>query len=427
MKKRNSPETEFGSRTLIYSMLVSAYFFSYFFRVSSSVSLPIIAGEWGMSASLVGLISSLYFYAYAFMQPVSGALNDRFGPMKVVSLGMATSGVGALVFAFAPTPFVLGIGRLLTGLGLAPMLSGVLVFQSHSFPVDRYSFYSGITYTVGNLGAVVSVAPLAFALDEFGRKNVFVLLSLMNFLLAVMLISKRREDPVANMDTMGNRSSFVENLKSSFRKIGHSTQLKLMLVLWGVSFGALMSLQGLWAVSWYQVSYGISHGSASAWSTLISVGVMLGNFAGAYIARPSRYRRIAIVSSCLSYGLAWCIFWISMRSRLPIALPGVMGFILGVSAGISYDHLTAGVNDLSAREYGGSLFGGMNLFTFISVIAFQWGTGAFLQFFSTGSVGIYDPGAYSKTFGIVTFMVIMSLLALPFLKSFQNGKGSKLI
>ena len=93
MKKRNSPETEFGSRTLIYSMLVSAYFFSYFFRVSSSVSLPIIAGEWGMSASLVGLISSLYFYAYAFMQPVSGALNDRFGPMKVVSLGMATSGV----------------------------------------------------------------------------------------------------------------------------------------------------------------------------------------------------------------------------------------------------------------------------------------------------------------------------------------------
>ncbi|HPI98307.1 MAG TPA: MFS transporter, partial [Synergistales bacterium] len=69
---------------LLYCLLISAYFFSFFFRVSASVVLPELASRWGMSATLTGFISSLYFYAYALMQPLSGNLNDRFGPLRVV-------------------------------------------------------------------------------------------------------------------------------------------------------------------------------------------------------------------------------------------------------------------------------------------------------------------------------------------------------
>ncbi len=294
MSEREAMISNNKGKIPIYCLLVSAYFFSYFFRVSASVSLPAISTEWGMSASLVGFISSLYFYAYAFMQPISGALNDRFGPLRIVSLGMLTTGIGALLFGFASNPTMLGVGRLLTGFGLAPMLSGVLVYQSHSFHRDKYSFFSGITYTLGNFGAVISVAPLAFALDEFGRRNVFVFLAFLNFALAASLIAFRRRDPVISIDGKIERKGFLDNLKNSFRKILRSRQLKLMLVLWGTSFGALMSLQGLWAVSWYQTSYGVSYGTASLWSTLISIGVMVGNFVGAYIARPARLRLPAL-------------------------------------------------------------------------------------------------------------------------------------
>ena len=426
MSEREAMISNNKGKIPIYCLLVSAYFFSYFFRVSASVSLPAISTEWGMSASLVGFISSLYFYAYAFMQPISGALNDRFGPLRIVSLGMLTTGIGALLFGFASNPTMLGVGRLLTGFGLAPMLSGVLVYQSHSFHRDKYSFFSGITYTLGNFGAVISVAPLAFALDEFGRRNVFVFLAFLNFALAASLIAFRRRDPVISIDGKIERKGSLDNLKNSFRKILRSRQLKLMLVLWGTSFGALMSLQGLWAVSWYQTSYGVSYGTASLWSTLISIGVMVGNFVGAYIARPARLRLPAITVSCVSYGVSWVFFWFSMRSRLPILIPGLVGFFLGFFAGITYDHLTAGVNDLAARGRGGSLFGGMNLFTFISVIIFQSGTGFLMQRFSSSGGAEIDLAAFNSTFGIVTLLVIISLVALPFLKSF-SGQGGEVL
>ncbi|MDD4826591.1 MFS transporter [Mesotoga sp.] len=426
MNKNESVLSTSGSKLSIYALLVSAYFFSYFFRVSASVSLPIVSAEWGMSASLVGFISSLYFYAYAFMQPISGALNDRFGPLRIVSFGMLTSGIGALLFGFAANPVMLGTGRLLTGLGLAPMLSGVLVFQSHSFHRDKYSFFSGITYTLGNFGAVISVAPLAFALDRFGRRNVFILLAVLNFVLAASLIILRRRDPVTTAGNTTERSSFIDNLKDSFRKIFKSRRLKLMLILWGTSFGSLMALQGLWAVTWYQSAYGVSYGTASLWSTLISIGVMVGNFAGAYIARPARLRLTAIIVSCVSYGAAWIVFWLSMKSQLPIPVPGIVGFFLGFCAGVTYDHLTAGVNDLAMKGRGGSLFGGMNLFTFISVIIFQSGTGFLVQRFSSSGGAEAQIRAFNSTFGIVTLLVIISLVALPFLKSFSEQRGDVL-
>ncbi len=256
----------------LYILLVSAYFFSYFFRVSSSVVMPVLSSEWGMSASLVGFISSLYFYMYAFMQPISGALNDKFGPTYVVSAGIFLTGIGALLFGFAPNPLILSIGRLLTGLGLAPMLSGVLVYQANKFPKNTYAFFSGITYTIGNFGAVISVAPLAFAISSFGRNIVFAFLAIINVVLAILIFSKRKNDPILNHRRKNENldsTPLIKQMSFAIKKIARTRQLLLMLVLWGISFGSLMSLQGLWAVSWYQSSYGITANEASTWATLI--------------------------------------------------------------------------------------------------------------------------------------------------------------
>lgn len=407
---------------LVYSMLVAAYFFSYFFRVSSSVVLPDLATKWGMSASLVGLISSLYFYTYALMQPLSGALNDRFGSVIVVSMGMAVTGIGALMFGLAPNPFILAVGRLLTGLGLAPMLSGVLVFQSGRFPKEKYAFLSGITYTVGNFGAVISVAPLALAIATWNRGPVFIVLAVVNFMLAASLLMKRKADPIYDRKVSVKPVNVFTQLRIAFKKIGKTKQLKMMIILWAVSFGSLMSLQGLWSVSWFKTAYDISSKTASFWATLIGVGVMLGNFLGANIASEVTKRKKAISLACSFYGLLWIALWIIIKIHLPISVVGLTAFLLGISAGISYVHLTAGVNDLAANGNGGSLFGAMNLFTFTGVIIFQWGTGFILQFFPAAQKGVYTSEGYLITFGIVVILVLTSLIAVKFLKPFDELK-----
>jgi len=412
----------------LYVLLVAAYFFSYFFRVSSSVVMPVLASEWGMNASLVGFISSLYFYMYAFMQPISGALNDKFGPTYVVSAGIFVTGIGALLFGFAPNPLVLSIGRLLTGLGLAPMLSGVLVYQANRFPKNKYAFFSGITYTVGNFGAVISVAPLAFAISSFGRNMVFVFLAVINVILAVLIFSRRKDDPIlshrkkkVNVDS----TPLIKQMGFAIKKIFKTKQLIFMLVLWGISFGSLMSLQGLWAVSWYQTSYGISSNEASSWATLIGIGVMLGNFFGAHIARDSKSRKKVIAIACSVYSISWLVLLLGIYSHVSVIVVGILGCILGLAAGVSYVHLTAGVNDISPAGKNGALFGMMNFFVFVCVIVFQWGTGVILQNFPGMTEGIYTHEGYMVTFTVVTVLALVSLFALLFIRSFSDFKGDE--
>jgi len=412
----------------LYVLLVSAYFFSYFFRVSSSVVMPVLSSEWGMSASLVGFISSLYFYMYAFMQPISGALNDKFGPTYVVSAGIFITGIGALLFGFAPNPLILSIGRLLTGLGLAPMLSGVLVYQANTFPKNKYAFFSGITYTVGNFGAVISVAPLAFAISSYGRNMVFAFLAIINVALAILIFSRRKSDPILNHRKKNeNRDStpLIKQMGFAIKKIIRTKQLILMLILWGVSFGSLMSLQGLWAVSWYQSSYGISSNEASTWATLIGIGVMLGNFIGAQISKDSSKRKRVISIFCTIYSFSWISLLLSIYLHAPIILVGILGCILGLAAGVSYVHLTAGVNDISPKGKNGALFGMMNFFVFVCVIVFQWGTGVVLQNFPGLNEGVYTHEGYMVTFTIVAVIALLSLFAVLFIKPFSNFRGDE--
>ncbi|NLI95812.1 MAG: MFS transporter, partial [Synergistaceae bacterium] len=85
---------------VLFGFLVMAYLLSFFFRVSAAVVLPRLASEIGMTAAMTGFISSLYYYAYAFVQPLCGSLNDRWGPLRVVGTGLSVTAAGAAIFMF---------------------------------------------------------------------------------------------------------------------------------------------------------------------------------------------------------------------------------------------------------------------------------------------------------------------------------------
>ena len=125
----------------LFGLLVMAYFLTFFFRVSAAVVLPRLASEMGMTAGMTGFVSSLYYYADASIQPLCGSMNDRWGPLRVVGAGLVVTAAGSALFMSASTPWTLAAGRLLTGLGLAPMFSGALVYQATAFPAHRYAFY----------------------------------------------------------------------------------------------------------------------------------------------------------------------------------------------------------------------------------------------------------------------------------------------
>ena len=405
----------------MYILLIISFFLSNFYRISTSVVLPDLALQWGISATATGVISAIFFYAYAFAQPFCGLLNDTHGPIKIAFWGMALTAVGTMMMSLAPSAVLFAIGRLFSGLGLAPMLSGALVLQSNCFHRAKYATFTGITYTVGNIGAIVSVAPLNWLVNQYSFRSVFLGLALLCILIAMLLFFKIKNYSKNYIIKQKCREgSFLHQLCSAFRHVFQSRQLKTMLLLWMVICGTIMSFQGLWAVQWFKVAFHVPFNNASFWATLIGIGVATGNFLGGQISRLIPSRRKIIIFFSLSFAVLWLLEWSLLRYHWSLPLVGIVGLLLGICAGVEYTQLTAGLNELAPRGNGGGIFGVINCLVFISVAFFQFVSGLLVDAFS-GQPGV-SPVGFSNTYAIIITIVLLSQLSLPFLKKFNSEK-----
>ena len=89
----------------------------------SLVAVPVlateIAGEAGVSASLVGLYTSLIFGAAMFTSAASGGVIHRLGPVRTNQMGLVFSAT-ALLLALTANPWWLALSAVLIGAGYGP-------------------------------------------------------------------------------------------------------------------------------------------------------------------------------------------------------------------------------------------------------------------------------------------------------------------
>src|SRR6476469_3464878 len=74
------------------------YFYQYALRSAPSVMMPQLTEAFGVSALGVSAIVGMFYYGYSPFSRVAGAAIDRFGARRIVPLGAALVGVGALLF-----------------------------------------------------------------------------------------------------------------------------------------------------------------------------------------------------------------------------------------------------------------------------------------------------------------------------------------
>ncbi|WP_281745672.1 MFS transporter [Thermanaerovibrio acidaminovorans] len=403
-----------GWPVVLYVVLVAAYFMSNFFRVSPAVLLPRLAREMGMTAGVTGFISSLFFYAYGGVQPLCGSLNDRYGPMRIGALGMLICAVGTFMFSFADSPASLGVARMLTGLGLGPIFSGVLVHQAHGFPKERYPMLTGLTIALGNLGAVVSVVPLGLALDSMGRFNTFLLLGIVSAGIALVLWILKGHDPVTSS---GAKGPMLKGLKEGMRILvsGHRG-IKVAALLWASAVGVQLSLQGLWGVAWFEEAYRCGPSAARNWATMIGIGMMAGTLLGGPLASMARGRRSAFAAIGGSVAASWGLFLALMALRAPIWASGWAGALMGITTGGAVVAANSAINDLVDRERIGALLGAANMMVFALVILCQWGSGLMIEAF-----GGQSHGAFLKAYGIMALFLLACTLPILTVRSFKRS------
>ncbi|MBZ4020957.1 MFS transporter [Rhodobacter sp. TJ_12] len=176
-------------------------------RASFGVFQIPIAAEFGWPRAEFSLAIAIQNLAWGIGQPIFGALAERFGDRRAITLGALMYAAGLVLSAFATAPWQHDLLEILVGFGIAGTGFGViLAVVGRAASDENRSLALGIATAAGSAGQVFG-APLAEALlAYFPWQTVFVIFAgviLLALFALPMLRSPARTAPGPSEESMG--------------------------------------------------------------------------------------------------------------------------------------------------------------------------------------------------------------------------------
>src|SRR5215468_5791915 len=136
---------------LAWLLVALYYFYQYALRSAPSVMMPQLTEAFGVTALGVSTIVGMFYYGYSPFSLVAGAGIDRFGAKRVIPIGAALVGIGALLFGTGSVTAA-NLGRFLQGAGGVFALVGAVYLVTKNFPASLAASFIGATQMFGMAG-----------------------------------------------------------------------------------------------------------------------------------------------------------------------------------------------------------------------------------------------------------------------------------
>lgn len=378
------------------------YYFSYLIRNVNAVIAPDLVGELGLSAASLGLLTSVYFFAFAAFQLPLGVLLDRYGPRRVEAVLLLFAAAGSVVFALSDSLAGLTLGRALLGLGVSAGLMAAFKANTMWIPPDRAAFVNGCVMSAGGLGALTATAPVEAMLGIVGWRGVFwvfAVIAAMAALLIYTVVPRRPEEAAhGSGETISDALRGVVQVFSS-RAFWHVVPASTL------AQAGFMSIQGLWVGPWLLDVAGLDQAGAAQRLLWMAVAMVAGFFTlGAIASRLVRHG----VSTLWVAASAFAAFMLTLLALLFVPLAWatpvwILFGYFGTCGVLFYPYMTARF----PTHLSGRVITGLNVFTFGGAFLLQWGMGELIELWP-GS----EPGSYLAQGYRVAFASVLSLQAL---------------
>jgi MFS transporter, ACS family, D-galactonate transporter len=169
-------------RWLVVGLLFAGMTINYIDRTNLAVAAPVLEREFGLSKSAIGLVLSVFFWAYAVVQLTAGWLVDRFDIKKIYAFAFAAWSLVTVATGFVNSVLGLAVMRVL--LALPESVSAPASNRSirYLFSSEKRGFATGV-YTSGTKVGPAIATPLgAVLLVHFGWRGLFFITGLVGLL-----------------------------------------------------------------------------------------------------------------------------------------------------------------------------------------------------------------------------------------------------
>jgi MFS family permease len=391
------------------------YFYQYALRSAPSVMMPQLSEAFGVNALGVSAIVGMFYYGYSPFSLVAGTSMDRFGAKRVIPIGAAVVGIGALLFGTGNVALA-NIGRFLQGAGGAFALIGAVYLITKNFPVSVAASLIGATQMFGMAGGSAGqflVGPIIKHGVTWDRFWIYVgCLGLV--ISAVLLILLPKETPKTNASESGAFAALLRSLGKVFR----NPQSYLCGFISGLLFIPTTILGMTWGVRFLQEARGREYEAAVTLAATIPLGWMIGcPLLGLISDRLGRRKPVIFGGTIM---LLAVVTWVLFGN--PEILRGhTVGILMGIASGAAMLPYTV-IKEANPPELGGTATGVVNFlnFTFSALLSPVFG--ARLVEMPEGDTNL-ALAHYQAGFKPLLYGIIVALILTVFLK--ETGPGSR--
>src|SRR5215203_1121463 len=397
-----APARSHAARTILAAWLITAvyYFYQYMLRSAPAVMMPQLSDAFGLSAMGVASMVGLFYYGYSPFSLVAGAAMDRLGPRRVVPIGAAAVGIGALLFASGNNTAA-SVGRLIQGAGGVFALVGAAYIATTNFPASRAATLIGATQMFGMAGGSAGqflVGPLIAR--GMPWQAFWAAMGIGGLVISVLLYFLLPEQKQADTS-----HDWLKTAGRAFGTVFRNPQSILCGMIAGLLFIPTTIFEMVWGVRYLQEAHGFEYADAVLRSATVPFGWIIGcPLLGFLSDRIGRRKPViaaggVVLLACLAgilYGPAYA---------LP---PYVMGLVAGIASGAAMLPYTV-IKEANPPQMSGTATGVVNFlnFTFSALLGPVFG-GILMRV--SGGAATMTLGHYQTTFEPLLYGVVLAIV-----------------
>lgn len=395
---------------IIWGVAALFYLYEYVLRASTTVMTEQLMFDFGITSTALGVLSSMYYYAYTPLQIPCGMIVDWFGARLVITGSCILCVVGTLMFAESSSLITAQIGRFFIGAGSACAFLSTLKLVAEWFPQRYFAILSALTSKMGiMIGGFIVAKPLAHFVETSGWRTSMFWSAIIGIAVTALCWSIIRNSPkdggkaIAKAPSMGLMEGLMTLIKNK--------------QVWYVSlYGAFLyipisAFSELWAVPFLMQKYQIDTATAAGIGVMLVFGMGFGALALAFLSDYMKSRISVMKWSAL--GATLCFMTIIYMPNLPMWVMYIVMFAAGFCNGAQV--LCFAVNQESTSPaLSATTIGFTNTIVMMSGVIFQPLLGMILDLAWEGTY-VADGIRFYSTY---TYQVAMITVPLCLLASF---------
>jgi MFS family permease len=402
----------------ICSLAALFYCYEYLLRIAPSVMVVDLMKTFHITATSLGLLAAMYYYAYTPLQAIVGMLVDYFGPRRILMLAIALCVLGSWMFATSHSIYVAGVGRFFIGFGSAFAFVGVLKLAAIWLPHERFATFVGITTGLGMLGAMVGDIVMSHVLKYTGWRHLLMLGTYIGVILLVLFYLFVREHHPKSRPHPSALYLPFRTLYAEFINILRNPQLWLIGFIGCMTYLSLTVFAEMWGIAFIDSAHHVPNHIAAKVNAFVFLGWFVGSPFNGWLSNVIQSRRkILITGSFLGTVMITLILFFP---HISLRLMMLMLFLFGLFSSSQILCFVMARENVKLKV-AATAISFINFLVMLSGIILQPLVGRLLDWQWSGklmhsSVRLYSIANYQKALVIIPVFMLLSTFLSFYLK-----------